>query len=230
MMHELRFENARLSYGAREVVRVDHLHVRGGEGAGLVGPNGAGKTSIARLATGFRLPTSGHVTMDGMPARDYRNSCGIGYVAEELPRPGATSAGALLDLRMKDAVHAAAADRDRIIELTGVRPLLDRSTLELSKGQWRAVLIAYAALSGSGLVVLDEPEAGLDPNALDHLAELVTFIRSQGAVVLILSHQLFEVERTCDRVLFVSGGRVVAEEAAASGGAFLRQRYKEVFA
>jgi ABC-type multidrug transport system ATPase subunit len=230
MTHELQFSNVQMKYGRRVAVSLRELRVPGGQAVGLVGPNGAGKTSIARLATGFRVPNAGSVTVSGMPARDYRRKHGIGYVPEELPRVGRCTVRQLLQLRLAGPDGLSNGAARKVIETLRVRDLLERRVTELSKGQWRAALLAYATLSASGLIVLDEPEAGLDPIALDRLAELVALVRSAGSIVVSLSHQLFEVERTCDRVLFIRDGSIVAEEPAVNGGAFLRERYKEVFA
>lgn len=226
----LQFDAVHLRYGRHHALHNVTLHARPGTVVGLVGPNGAGKTSIARIATGFTRPTEGTVTIAELPARDYRLRHGIGYAPEELPRAGSCSVRALLAVRMRDAVERHAPFADRVFRTLAVTPLLDKRITTLSKGQWRAVLIAYAVMARPGLVVLDEPDAGLDPGALDRLAELVAIVRDAGAVVLLLSHQLFEIERTCDRVLFVRHGRIVAEENAGSGGAYLRDRYKEAFA
>jgi ABC-2 type transport system ATP-binding protein len=226
----LRFDAVHLRYGRHHALHHVTLHATPGAVVGLVGPNGAGKTSIARLATGFTRPTAGTVAVADLPAREYRLRHGIGYAPEELPRAGSCSVRALLAVRMQDAVERDPSFADRVLRTLAVTPLLDKRIPALSKGQWRAVLLAYAVMARPGLVVLDEPDAGLDPGALDRLAELVAIVRDAGAAVLLLSHQLFEVERTCDRVLFVRDGRIVAEENAGSGGAFLRDRYKEVFA
>ncbi|HUF49570.1 MAG TPA: ABC transporter ATP-binding protein [Longimicrobiales bacterium] len=229
MSVELRLENVHLRYGRSTALRDVNLVAGAGEAVGLVGPNGAGKTSIARLATGFTLPTRGLVTVGGMAARDYRLRHGVGYAPEELPRGWSCRVRALLAVRAFDVTPPAADFRDAVLRTLGVDALLDKRLPALSKGQWRAVLIAYALLARPGLAVLDEPDAGLDPGALDRLAELLAFVRQAGMTVLLLSHQLFEIERTCKRVLFVRDGTIVAEETAAAGGGFLRQRYKEVF-
>ena len=230
MTPRVRLKGVTLRYGRHAALRNVSLAVHGGETVGLVGPNGAGKTSIARIATGFALPSEGTATVDGLSARDYRLRHGVGFVPEELPRLFRCRVRALLGVRERDVAAEAQAFRDRVVGSLGVAALLDKPLTALSRGQWRVVLVAYAALSRPGLVVLDEPDAGLDPGALDRVAELVGILRDAGVAVLLLSHQLFEIERTCERVVFVREGNIVAEEAAAAGGAFLRQRYQEVFA
>jgi ABC-type multidrug transport system ATPase subunit len=225
----LRLESVGLRYGRVEALRAVSFSAAAGEVVGLVGPNGAGKTSMARVAAGFTLPSTGSATMNGLDARTYRLRHGIGYAPEDLPRPGSWRVRTLLGMR-GSAGGDGARNHARMLDALAVVPLLDRSVRTLSKGQWRAVLLAYAALGDSRLLVLDEPDSGLDPGALDRLRGFVEILRETGAVVLILSHQLFELERTCDRVLFVRSGEIVAEEPAPSGGSFLRQRYREVFA
>jgi ABC-type multidrug transport system ATPase subunit len=224
----LRLDSVGLRYDRTEALRAVSFSAAAGEVVGLVGPNGAGKTSMARVAAGFTRPTAGSATMDGLDARTYRLRHGVGYAPEELPRPGSWRVRTLLHMR-GSAGGDAARNHACVLDALAVVPLLDRSVRTLSKGQWRAVLLAYAALAASRLLVLDEPDSGLDPGALDRLRGFVEILRETGAVVLILSHQLFELERTCDRVLFVRSGEIVAEEAAPSSGSFLRQRYREVF-
>ncbi|HSJ23929.1 MAG TPA: ABC transporter ATP-binding protein [Longimicrobiales bacterium] len=228
MTDGLRFRDVSLTYGSRTVLEGVSLHVAPGRVTGLVGPNGAGKTSIARLATGFTLPTAGQVTMDGLQARVSRMRRGVGYAPEELPRPGFGKVRALLDLRPAETADQAAF-AESVLQTLRVSELLDTPLTALSKGQWRVVLLAYAAQVCPRLLVLDEPESGLDPGALDRLAALVALARDAGAAVLLLSHQLYEVERTCDRVLFVRAGTIAAEEPAGVGGAALRHRYSEIF-
>jgi ABC-type multidrug transport system ATPase subunit len=241
MTSGLRLHGVCLRYGNTDVLRDVSFSAAPGAVVGLVGPNGAGKSSLARVATGFTLPHSGTATMNGLDARTYRLRHGIGYAPEELPRPGSWRVRTLFTMRggaggegagsdSETRARSGASTRARMLETLCIEPLLDRSVHTLSKGQWRAVLLAYAALGESRLIVLDEPDSGLDPGALDRLGAYVEILRGTGAVVLVLSHQLFELERTCDRVAFVRAGRIVSEEPARAGGASLRQRYREVFA
>lgn len=230
MSASLEFRAVDLRYGRNAALHGVELTVRAGETVGLIGPNGAGKTSIAKLATGFTLPTRGTVEVCGMAARLYRRRHGVGYAPEDLPRPWSCRVRQLLAMRAADG-HAGTASFDQaVLDTLGIGPLLERPIHTLSKGQWRAVLIAWAMLTCPALVVLDEPDSGLDPGALDRLVALLELARGAGMTVLVLSHQLFEVERTCGRVLFVNQGEIVAEEKPGAGGDFLRQRYREVFA
>jgi ABC-type multidrug transport system ATPase subunit len=251
MTEGLIFQAVQLRYGRREVLQDVSLQVAPGTVVGLVGPNGVGKTSLARIAAGFTLPSGGHAAMAGLPPRAFRRLHGIGYAPEELPRVAHWTVGTLLSLRAagtpggearggearEGRVHGAGGQAGsphagefahQVVRTLGLEGLLDGRVTRLSKGQWRLVVAAYAAIACPRLLILDEPDSGLDPGALDRLARLVALARSAGAVVLMLSHQLVELERSCDRVLFIRGGRIVAEEPGGSGVS-LKTRYAEIF-
>jgi len=228
MTNGLVFDNVSLRFGSRPVLQDVSLRAGPGEVVGLVGPNGAGKTSIARVAAGFTQVSGGLATMDGTDPRTFRVHRGIGYAPEELPRVGSWTVRSLLAMRTgrlpSPGEHGA-----EVIRTLGLQDQLATRVTRLSKGQWRLVLLAYAALDRPRLLILDEPDSGLDPGALNRLAHLIELARASGCVVLVLSHQLFELERSCDRALFVREGRVVAEESGRNGVS-LRTRYLEVFA
>jgi ABC-type multidrug transport system ATPase subunit len=134
--------------------------------------------------------------VNGTSALQWRRAHGVGYCPEELPRPWRSSVRQLLELT---------ADSDEpswpeeVLSATGVRQLLPKPLTALSKGQWRSVLLTYAALASRDLVILDEPDSGLDPGALDRLQATLSLLRSRGASVIVLSHQLKELEIGCDR-------------------------------
>jgi len=214
--------NVRFEYGKIAVLRDVHLSLMPGEIVGLIGPNGVGKTTLARLITGFLHPTAGSVNVADIPAVEYRRNEGIGYAPEELPRPWDCKVGELLRLRGESA------GAEQVCAVLDVDRLRAKTIPQLSKGQWRTVLTAFATMSLPRLVVLDEPDSGLDPGALDRLAELLRLCGTHGITVLLLSHQLAEIERTCKRVVFVRDGQIAADHQIEAGVA-LRERYRQVF-
>jgi ABC-2 type transport system ATP-binding protein len=212
-------------YGGTTVLRVCSFALERGEVLGLAGPNGAGKTTLSRILTGFARPSTGSALLEGLPAERFRRRRGVGYLQEEVPRYWEGSVADLLALR---AAAAGPLPVSRAAELLGIAELAARPLRKLSKGQWRRVLTACAVAGPPALVVLDEPDSGLDPGALDALATLVRACAAAGAAVVVLSHQLPELEALCDRVAFLAAGELMGPFAPAelpAGG--LRELYRE---
>lgn len=220
-------ENVWKRYGRFDALRDCSLRAAAGEILGLAGPNGAGKSTLARLICGFELPSRGRLTTEGLPPHVFRGSRGVGYLPEELPR---TRGLRVIDfLRMKRIRKGAGADLEQVTVALGLQPLLHKPLLQLSKGQLRLAGAAYALLGGSQLVLLDEPDTGLDPVGLDSLAVGVRAAAASGSTVIILSHALDEMERVCDRILFLFSGRVTGELTARGNAlAGAREMYRSL--
>jgi ABC-type multidrug transport system ATPase subunit len=214
-------------YGQHEAVKPGcNFSLRSSEVVGLAGPNGAGKTTIARMACGFTAPTVGRLTLDGLSADRFRERSGVGYLPEELPRPWRCTVDQLLGLRAEAAEPKRTSS---ILQILDISERDQRQIPALSKGQWRLVLAAYSSIAPSRLIVLDEPDSGLDPTSLDRVRTLVEFCSEAGATVLISSHHLYELEAVCDRVLFIESGRTIAEETRAQYQSIgLRERYRQI--
>lgn len=189
-------------YGRNPAVLNVSLTLGRGEVLGLMGPNGSGKSTLARLLLGFSTPDEGTVTIDGLPSREFRRTRGVGFLPEELGRDLPVRAGDLLEVRVS-ALEAAA-----VVKALGLDNLLDASLTELSKGQWRRVLAAYALIGSPELVVLDEPDSGLDILALDGLQDAIRLTADRGAAVLLLSHSLDELRRVCTKVGIMRHGEL----------------------
>jgi ABC-2 type transport system ATP-binding protein len=209
---ELTVSGLRKQFG--ELVALDDvtLSVEPGEIVGLVGRNGAGKTTTMRAVIGILAPDHGTVTWHGQPIGD-RARLRFGYMPEER---GLYPQMQLLDqvtyfARLHGLDRAAAADaarrwlgRLRLGERTGEK--LDA----LSHGNQQRVQLAVALVHDPELLVLDEPFAGLDPEAVDSLSEVLFERAAAGTSVLFSSHQLELVERVCRRVVILESGRVLA--------------------
>jgi ABC-2 type transport system ATP-binding protein len=189
------------------------FEVRAGEVLGLLGPNGAGKTTTLHLLLGVVRPTSGTVRLFGQDPHD--------GTKRALRRVGFASPEALMDWRLTVAenlrVYAAlyAAPRDavaRVIESLGMAELAAIRFGDLSLGQQTRAGLARALLHDPDLLVLDEPTSSLDPDIAEKTRLLLESIRrARGLTVLYTSHNMAEVERMCDRVVFLHRGRVVAD-------------------
>jgi ABC-2 type transport system ATP-binding protein len=188
-----------------------------GEVVGFLGPNGAGKSTTMRILTTFIAATSGTVRVGGdcvfeQPMRVRKR---LGYMPENNPLP--------LDLRVADYLKFRAqlkrlANGDSakriagVMEQCGVADVAGRFIGQLSRGYRQRVGMADALLGKPELIVLDEPTAGLDPNQVRSVRKLVRDLAG-GHTVLISSHILSEIEMTCDRVVILHEGRLLASGA-----------------
>jgi len=160
---------------------------------------------MARMLLGFSSPDSGHATVAGLAPQAYRETHGVGFVREDGARGwDRLTPRQLLSLRGDpDATIV-----QQVGEILRLAPLMDRPIAVLSKGQWRTCQLWFALASDPRFLVLDEPEAGLDPAALDRLRIVVRAAADRGAAVLKLSHHLDEMALTADTVVFMSHGKV----------------------
>jgi ABC-2 type transport system ATP-binding protein len=217
----------------RAVDGVD-LTVAPGERVALLGPNGAGKTTTLLMCLGAVQPDAGTVEILGhrLPRERSRAMARVGFGAGYLPLPERMRVieylrmfARLNGLRRPDAAARAALERFGI-------PQLSRAMgTELSSGQKTLVGIVKAVLHRPDLLVLDEPTASLDPDvALRVRTGLREISAEQGTALLVTSHNMIEVERLCERMVFLSAGQVVADGTAAEiTSRFGRSDLEEVF-
>jgi ABC-2 type transport system ATP-binding protein len=210
------------------------LRVRPGERVALLGPNGAGKTTTLLMLLGVVSPDEGRVEILGHPLPKQRKKAlrEVGFAAGYLPLPEKLRVREYLTMYadlygMPDGRTAAreALERFRIPELEAAMGT------ELSSGQKTLVGIAKATMHRPRLLVLDEPTASLDPDvALRVRTGLHSLCQDEGTALLVTSHNMVEVERLCERVVFLSAGRIVADGSAAEVAArFGQGDLEEVF-
>ena len=196
------------SYGGRRVVDELSLQVRPGTVLALLGPNGAGKTTTVEICQGFRSPDAGTVRVLGLSPRDPALRPRIGV----MPQAG----GAYPGLRCGEMLHLVAAyaahplDPDDLLERLGLQEVARTAYRRLSGGQQQRLSLALAVVGRPELVFLDEPTAGLDPQARHATWELVEALRADGVTTVLTTHLLDEAERLADDVVVVDHGRVVA--------------------
>lgn len=216
----------------RRVVALEEfsLEIRQGEVIGIAGPNGAGKSTLISLLLGYLKPTSGSVSIDGQPPRDYIESRGVGYLTELVNLPPRWMVPTLLRrLAVLSGVrgHEVTARVETIMTRLGLEEHRAKQVRQLSKGNLQRVGLAQALLGEFEIVVLDEPTHGLDPVWTSRFRDVVASLRSPTRVVLIASHNLDELERLADRVAILNKGRltrVVESHAVASGEAVMSWR------
>jgi ABC-2 type transport system ATP-binding protein len=184
-----------------------------GAAVGLLGPNGAGKTTALRLALGFCRPDAGVVRLHGERPEEPAARRGVGYLPERLVLPERTGVESFLRLHARLAGLEGgdvAAEVDAVLERTGLAQRRHDPCGDLSKGLAQRVGFAQALLGAPTLLVLDEPTTGLDPLGVRDAREWIQAARERGATLLISSHVLSEVERTCDHVVILHEGRIAA--------------------
>jgi ABC-2 type transport system ATP-binding protein len=200
------------------VVGVD-LDVGQGEVVGFLGPNGAGKTTTVRILCTLLKPTSGTATVAGFDVVRQRAEVRrrIGYVGQT-SSGGEHRAGDELRTqgRLQGLGGAAADARTReLAERFELDGLLDRPCSKLSGGQRRRLDLAMGLVHRPALLFLDEPTAGLDPQARARLWDHLRTLRAQqGTTIFLTTHYLDEADALCDRILVIDGGRIVASDTS----------------
>jgi ABC-2 type transport system ATP-binding protein len=198
-------------YGRTEALRGIDLEVGAGEMVGLLGPNGAGKSTLTKIACGLVRPTGGSARVLGQVAGSAPARRDTGYLAELFRFPGWATADELLTLHQQLAgSEGDATERTELLELVGLRDAAGTRIGAMSKGMQQRLGLAQALVGSPRLLLLDEPTSALDPAGRRVVRQVLIELRSRGTSALINSHLLTEVERTCDRVAILSGGRVVA--------------------
>ena len=216
-------------YGARTAVDDVSLAVRPGEIVALLGPNGAGKTTTVEVIEGYRSPDDGTVRVLGL---DPRTGGGAGRAHRA--RVGFMLQGGGFDLRARPGetlrqygrFHAEPRDADDLLRLVGLEGVARTPYRRLSGGERQRLALGVALIGRPEVLVLDEPTAGMDPEARATIRGIVTDLRTAGTAILLTSHDLVDVERLADRIVILAAGRVVAAGTAAELAAGQRPRLR----
>ena len=203
------------AFGERKAVDDLTFNVPRGQVVGFLGPNGSGKTTTMRLLTSFYTPDSGTIRIDGIDNQDQdvatRRS--IGYLPENNPLYEDLLVSEYLSF-VADLRGLSGAQRrdnlDRTIEEVGLAEYYYRPVNQLSKGYHQRVGLAQAILHRPSILILDEPTEGLDPNQRMTTRGLIKTL-GEDRTVLLSTHVMGEVETTCERVLVISRGQLVAD-------------------
>ncbi len=211
----LSVENLSKRFGGLTAVDGVSFTVKSGEIVGLLGPNGAGKTTMINMVLGVLEPSGGRITIEGVDlARERARALAhANFAAVNCPLPGNLTVEQ--NLRVFGLIYGVADLTRRIDELVDEFDLarLRRAKAGLlSSGEQTRLNLAKAMLNRPRLLLLDEPTASIDPSAAREIRALISSLVDSGACgVLWTSHNMAEVEAVCDRVLFVSHGRIVLE-------------------
>ena len=201
-------------YGSQWAVDDISFDVKTGEILGFLGPNGAGKTTTMKAIVSYLSPNSGSIEIDGISVLNHADKVKkyIGYLPESNPL--------YEDMPVLDYLYFVAELQDiptskikgRILEMVrtcGLEGEKHKKIGELSKGYRQRVGLAQALIHDPQILVLDEPTSGLDPNQIVEIRELIRNIGKEKTVIL-SSHILAEVEATCDRIMIINKGKIVA--------------------
>jgi len=231
-------ENLTKTFG--DLCAVDHitLTILKGQILGLLGPNGAGKTTTLRMLTGFLRPSSGTIRVKDYSIDEHSLEIRklLGYLPESAPLYHDMLVYDYLnyvaDIREVEKKNRLARLRE-MADLCGLNEVMHKPVAELSKGYKQRVGLAHAMMKDPEILIFDEPTSGLDPNQIIEIREIIRKIGKEKTVVL-STHILSEAEATCDRVVIIHQGKVVADgdmeslKQSASGEALIHLALKNV--
>jgi ABC-2 type transport system ATP-binding protein len=206
------FRNFRRTH---EVLKGIDLEVAPGEVVGLIGPNGAGKTTLMSCLLGFLDPDDGTITIDGRANDDLDVRRRTGFVPERMNfSRGETGRAFLRYMALLAGVPRATVDArtGAMLERLGIAGAANKKLSQYSRGMLQRIGMAQALIHEPAFLFLDEPTSGLDPNGVLLVRDLIAEQKQRGAAVLLNSHQLAEIEKVCDRVLFLYGGVIARRE------------------
>jgi len=209
----LTLENVRKKYRGREALKGISLELLPGELLGFFGPNGAGKTTMIRCISGLLRPDSGKITRHPATKSESSGPIRLGLVPQNLAVYPDLTVQQNLEVfgRLEGVIGRQL--QTRITEVLEWAALKDRTkslAKTLSGGMQRRLNIACSVLHRPGILLLDEPTVGVDPQSRERIYAMMEELTAQGAAVLLTTHQLEEVETHCDRIVVMDHGTIVA--------------------
>ena len=213
----IQIDNLTRYYGDACAVDEISFEIKKGEILGMLGPNGAGKTTTMRMLTCYLQPTSGNITVKNHNIYEHSLEIKklIGYLPESAPLyPDMLVYDYLKFVADIRGIEKSGAD-SRIKELArmcAINEVMHRPINELSKGYKQRVGLAHAMMNDPEILVLDEPTSGLDPNQIIEIRDIIKKIGKEKTVIL-STHILSEAEATCDRIVIINKGKIVADGA-----------------
>jgi ABC-2 type transport system ATP-binding protein len=212
----IELKNVTKRYDSLTAVDNVSFSVKTGEYFALLGPNGAGKTTIVKMLLDFTRPTSGSLSLNGIPSTHAECRTSIGYLAENHHIPSYLSGwqyllrcAELLDISRSDATDQCR----RIVELIGMQGREDAKVGTYSKGMIQRFGLGAALMGDPKLLILDEPTAGLDPIGIREIRQLLESLKGQGMTIFLNSHLLSEVEKICDTAAIINRGTLLVKDA-----------------
>ncbi|MBA8829553.1 ABC transporter ATP-binding protein [Alpinimonas psychrophila] len=210
--HPVHIENFRMDFGGTTVVNDLSFDVQRGETFGFLGSNGSGKTTTLRALLGIYKPTAGVLHIDGRPFTP-ETGPRLGYLPEER---GLYKKESVIDVmtyfgRLKGLSRRASAEWSvNYLERVGLGDKARTRVEKLSGGEQQKVQLGVTIMNDPELLILDEPTKGFDPVNRRLLMDIIEEQKTNGATVLMVTHQMEEVERLCDRVILLKDGQAEA--------------------
>ena len=195
----IELKNIIVKSNGRTILDIPHAIIPADRITACIGPNGAGKTTFLKLLEGLVKPDTGTVT--------YSFKTKTALVLHHTPMIKASTKTNLSIARDADA-SITASDVDRVIEQVGLKALANSPAHKLSAGERQKLCLGRAILLEPNLVLLDEPTANLDPNATEQVEDLIRQFNQQGADVIFSSHQLAQVQRLAEHIIFIDQGEI----------------------
>ncbi len=203
-------------FGNLKAVDNVSYHIKKGEFFALLGPNGAGKTTIIRMLLGFIQPTFGSITINEIASSETRARKNIGYIAEQHMIPPFLSGfeyllrhASLLGLSGKKA----RLEVERVVEVVSMTGREKKKSAGYSKGMKQRIGVAGALIGTPELLILDEPVSGLDPMGIRDIRKIIDTLRHHEITIVLNSHLLSEVEKTCDTAAIMHKGKIVVKDS-----------------
>ncbi|MGL5865586.1 MAG: ABC transporter ATP-binding protein [Dermatophilaceae bacterium] len=197
-------------FGRQVAVDRASFRVDGGRITGLLGPNGSGKSTIIHCITGFHSPTAGQVWIDGHPHHEPAAKDAFGFFPDDLPVPEALTASETLAFHRRLRPRFDQDFARELVQILGLTPSLRKFVGEYSHGMRRKLQLVLALAHHPGLLILDEPLRGLDPEAGALMTAVISEFTQLGGAALMATHDLHAAEGFCDDVVIVSAGEIVA--------------------
>ncbi|MDD4348169.1 MAG: ABC transporter ATP-binding protein [Opitutales bacterium] len=216
----LKVQNLTKLYGSKKGVSDISFDVGSGEIVGLLGPNGAGKTTTVECILGLRDPDSGRIEVNGIDSRSAPDTVRRMMGAQLQSTSLHDSITPRETTRLFASFYSPEPDTDQALKRFGLLPQADTPFRHLSGGQRQRLALTLAFLHNPGLVILDEPSAGLDPASRQDLLDCILAEKNKGAAILLCTHHLDEARRICDRVIVLDSGSTVAQGTPASLASF----------
>lgn len=198
--------------GKNKIIKGISFEVKDNEIIGFIGPNGSGKSTTLKCISGLYIPTSGEIKIGGHSVLKSREKA-LSYLGVSIEYPALYPELSGLDhLKMVGRWKGIGKEKiEKMVEYSGLNEKINVKTRKYSMGMKQRLILAISMISEPKLLILDEPTNGLDPQAIFDLRQRLIEIKKNNASILFSSHQLGEVEKIADRVIFIKDGTVLQE-------------------